>query len=58
MATTVENSLDLNSLFNLNYNFDILKTVIQNIMSSNKSTNQKLNDLIEKIEKKDNIISR
>lgn len=61
MATSsfdVEQTLDLNSLFNLNYNFDLLKKVIESLLIGNKSMNQKVNDISIKLEKKDEIISK
>jgi len=58
MASTIEQNIDLNSLFNLNYNFDILKSVIENIFIANKSTNQKIKDFADKLEKKDEIIAK
>ncbi len=40
-------TLDLNQIFNLNlsYNFDLLKTVLDGILKTQKSQQQEINDL-------------
>ena len=45
MTTILEKDLDLNQLFHLNYNFDLLKQVIEALVLSNKSLNKRLKDL-------------
>ena len=45
-------NIDLNSLFNLTYNFDLLKGVLEDLLKQQKATNQKLNDF------EDNLISK
>ena len=57
-TTDTEQTLDLNNLFNLSYNFDLLKKVIENLLVGNKSMNQKVNDITTKLEKKDEMISK
>ena len=38
----INESIDLNSLFNLTYNFDLLKGVIDALVKQQKNTNQRL----------------
>lgn len=52
----METEVDMNSLFTLTYNFDLLKTVLVNLIQSQKATNQKLNDIEDKLKDKDSII--
>jgi hypothetical protein len=49
----METEIDMNSLFTLTYNFDLLKSVLVSIVQSQKATNQKLLDLDEKFKEKD-----
>lgn len=51
-------SFDLNSLFNLNYNFDILKNVIENLFNSNKLTNKKISDVFLILDQKEDLIKK
>lgn len=41
-TVSIESNIDLNNLFNLNYNFDLLKGVIDALLKGQKATNQKL----------------
>ena len=43
------NDIDLNSLFNLNYNFDLLKGIIETILTNE----QKLQNQLDEVYKKD-----
>jgi hypothetical protein len=56
-TVNLDGNIDLNSLFNLTYNFDLLKGVIDALVKSQKSTNQKLIDIEEKVTDKDKIIN-
>ena len=38
--------IDMNSLFNFNYNFDILKFVLQSLLKSQKTLEEQINILI------------
>jgi len=50
----VENiEIDLNSLFNLTYNFDLLKKTLEAILTNQKNNSQHIKDLQEKLEEKD-----
>lgn len=59
MTTTfsLESNIDFNSLFHLNYNFDLLKGVIEALVKSQKSTTQKLIDMEDRITNKDKKIN-
>ena len=50
-----EGILDLNKVFQLNvsYNFDLLKTVLDGLLKSQKSMQEELNDLKNKNQEKD-----
>lgn len=50
MSTTklLENNIDLNSLFSLTYNFELLKQVIEALLLGNKDLNKKVKDLEDK----------
>ena len=52
----IEGNIDLNSLFNLSYNFDLLKGVLEALLKQQKATNQKLNDFEHNLFSKDNKI--
>ena len=56
MSTLLETELDLNSLFTLTHNFDLLKGVIEALVKSQKATNQKLNDIEDSVRIKDRTI--
>lgn len=54
---SLENSdVDLNELFTLSYNFDILKTVLTSIVKQNKASNNQFTELQQKIDSKDKLI--
>jgi hypothetical protein len=59
MTTTIslDANIDLNSLFNLTYNFDLLKGVIDALVKGQKATNQRLLDMEDKMALKDVKIS-
>ena len=46
-------NLDLNSLFNLSYNFDLLKGIIETLLKRQKSTQKQLDTLFENDKDKD-----
>jgi len=48
--------IDLNELFTLSYNFDMLKGVLTTILSQNKEAKKDYDDLKEKLEQKDKLI--
>ena len=56
MTSLLETELDLNSLFTLTHNFDLLKGVIEALVKSQKATNQKLNDIEDSVRIKDRTI--
>jgi peptidoglycan hydrolase CwlO-like protein len=50
----VENiDIDLNSLFNLTYNFDLLKQTLEKILKNQKNHTELIKDLQDKIKEKD-----
>jgi hypothetical protein len=50
----VENlDIDLNSLFNLTYNFDLLKQTLEKILKNQKNHSDHIRDLNDKISEKD-----
>ena len=53
-----EGILDLNKVFQLNvsYNFDLLKTVLDGLLKSQKSMQEEINDLKNKNQEKDDKI--
>lgn len=55
-----EGVLDLNQVFQLNvsYNFDLLKTVLDGLLKSQKSMQEELNDLKNKNQEKDDKIKQ
>lgn len=54
MATS---EIDLNQLFNLNYNFDLLKNLIAGLLKSSKSNEAQIEELKERLDNKDKQIS-
>jgi hypothetical protein len=48
-----EKDLDLNSVFTLNYNFDLLKTILENLLKAQKANAQKIEDFEDKLRDKD-----
>ncbi len=57
-STPIEGEVDLNSLFNLTYNFDMLKSILENLLKQQKGTNDKLKDFEDQLEKKDERIAK
>ena len=41
----ITNDIDLNALFNLNYNFDLLKGIIEQLLKNQNSLQNQINDL-------------
>lgn len=41
----IEKDIDLNSLFNLNYNFDLLKGIIEELLNNQKNLKEKMNNI-------------
>ena len=54
---TLDKSLDLNSLFSLSYNFDMLKQVIEALVLNKETTDNRLKTLEDKLEQKDHQIN-
>jgi hypothetical protein len=55
-SVNLETEIDLNSLFTLSYNFDLLKGVIEALVKNQKANNQKLMDLEEHLRRRDETI--
>ncbi len=55
---TLESEVDLNSLFTLTYNFDLLKSVIISLVKSQKATTEKFYEIEEKIKEKERTIDK
>lgn len=51
-----ETEIDLNSIFNLNYNFDLLKNIIDALIKNQKEQKKAINDIKNDLEKKNNIV--
>lgn len=51
-SLNLETEINLNSLFTLNYNFDLLKSVIETLVKNQKANNQKILDLEDHIKKR------
>lgn len=51
-SLNLETEINLNSLFTLNYNFDLLKSVIETLVKNQKASNQKILDLEDHIKKR------
>lgn len=51
-SLNLETEINLNSLFTLNYNFDLLKSVIETLVINQKASNQKILDLEDHIKKR------
>lgn len=60
MSINQTESYDLNSIFqmNINYNFDLLKTILDAILKKQKETSQSITDLHLIINEKDSQISK
>ena len=48
--------IDLNALFNLNYNFDLLKGIIETLLKNQGALQKQLDELYSSNEEKDNAI--
>lgn len=57
MSLSIDANVDLNSLFQMNYNFDLLKGVIDMLLKNQKATNQKLADIDHQMKQKDSTIN-
>ena len=55
---TINNDTDLNNLFTLNYNFDVLKTILSSLLKQNKYTQEQLTELTNRLNTKDQQISQ
>jgi hypothetical protein len=55
-SVNLETEIDLNSLFTLSYNFELLKGVIEALVKNQKANNQKLMDLEEHLRRRDETI--
>jgi len=53
MDLKIDGDIDLNSLFNLTYNFDLLKSILDVLLKQHKSMTSKLNNIEDKLESKD-----
>ena len=51
-----DTEIDLNSIFNLNYNFDLLKNIIDALIKNQKEQQKAINNIKSDSEKKNNII--
>ena len=52
------NDIDLNALFNLNYNFDLLKGIIETLLQNQGAIQRQLDDIFTSNEEKDKIIEK
>ena len=52
----IVNDIDLNALFNLNYNFDLLKGIIETLLKNQGALQKQLDELYSSNEDKDKII--
>lgn len=50
------NELDLNDVFHLNYNFDVLKKILTTLLSSQKANEEEISNLNKNLEAKDKMI--
>lgn len=53
----IEKDIDLNSLFNLNYNFDLLKGIIEELLNNQKNLKEKMDSIEAKNLQKDSRIT-
>ena len=51
-----DTEIDLNSIFNLNYNFDLLKNIMDALIKNQKEQQKAINNIKSDSEKKNNII--
>lgn len=52
------NDIDLNALFNLNYNFDLLKGIIETLLQNQGAIQRQLDDIFTSNDEKDKIIEK
>ena len=52
------NDIDLNALFNLNYNFDLLKGIIETLLQNQGALQRQLDEMYTSNEEKDKIIEK
>ena len=52
----IVSDIDLNALFNLNYNFDLLKGIIETLLKNQGALQKQLDEIYSSNEEKDNII--
>ena len=52
------NDIDLNALFNLNYNFDLLKGIIETLLQNQGALQRQLDDMNASNEEKDKTIEK
>lgn len=52
------NDIDLNSLFNLNYNFDLLKGIIETLLQNQGALQRQFDDLFTSNDEKDKLIEK
>ena len=52
------NDIDLNALFNLNYNFDLLKGIIETLLQNQGALQRQLDDMYASNEEKDKTIEK
>ena len=51
------NFIDLNKIFSLTYNFDLLKNILSNLLNDMNKTNQEINNLKYQLSDKDSQIN-
>jgi hypothetical protein len=49
----LDGNIDLNSVFTLQYNFDMLKSILESLLKAQKQNNKKIKDFEDKLEDKD-----
>jgi hypothetical protein len=53
MNFNLDANIDLNSVFTLQYNFDMLKSILESLLKAQKQNNKKIKDFEEKLDEKD-----
>ena len=54
----IVNDIDLNALFNLNYNFDLLKGIIETLLKNQEAIQRQLDDVYSSNYDKDKVIEK
>ena len=54
----ITNDIDLNALFNLNYNFDLLKGIIETLLQNQGALQRQLDEMFTSNDEKDKIIEK